>query len=415
MTKSIHLLYLTAESWPTFRADIAVLFGKYLPKHGITSDLVTEQATDSNNTAWQGGQTQLFPVPNNRIASHLSKTWQSLHAVLRCKASDYDAIQVRDMPIIALFALLIARSKDIPFFYWMSFPQSEGQIFRARARGPKAGLRYIFPLVQGTLGKWVLYKLVMPWSHHIFVQSDRMREDVASYGIPFEKMTPVPMGVDIAAAQADVITASDDERLTNKKVVVYLGTLDRARQIELLFEMLSIALKSDPDILLVLVGDTEDIDHRNWLHAEAERIGVNQSVLWTGWVPMQTAWQYVRAADVGISIFPRGFLLDSATPTKVVEYMALGIPVLANDNPDQQKIITEANCGVCVELTATNMAKGLTALISNTTDTTAMSERGLDYVRKQRDYEMLATHLSKTYVDILNTTKPNIKKSRQDK
>jgi glycosyltransferase involved in cell wall biosynthesis len=369
--------------------------------HGVTSDLVTEQVADTDNTVWQGGQAQLFHVPKSKIASHLSKTWQSLHAVLRCKASDYDAIQVRDMPIIALFALLIARIKGIPFFYWMSFPQSEGQIFRARARGPKAGLRYIFPLVQGTLGKWVLYKLVMPWSHHVFVQSDRMREDVAGYGIPFEKMTPVPMGVDIATAQADVITASNDERLTNKKVVVYLGTLDRARQIELLFEMLSIALKSYPDILLVLVGDTEDIDHRHWLHAEAERIGVNQSVLWTGWVPMQTAWQYVRAADVGISIFPRGFLLDSATPTKVVEYMALGIPVLANDNPDQQKIITEANCGVCVELSAINFTDGLIQMLSQPSNRDIMVKRGLDYVQIHRDYKNLSALLASTYSQII--------------
>jgi hypothetical protein len=29
----------------------------------------------------------------------------------------------------------VARAKGLPFFYWLSYPQSEGQIDRARQRG----------------------------------------------------------------------------------------------------------------------------------------------------------------------------------------------------------------------------------------------------------------------------------------
>ena len=40
----MRLLYLTAEQWPTFRPDVLALFGSYLPRHGIHSDLATERA-----------------------------------------------------------------------------------------------------------------------------------------------------------------------------------------------------------------------------------------------------------------------------------------------------------------------------------------------------------------------------------
>jgi hypothetical protein len=55
----LHLLYLTAEQWPTFRPDVVVLFGKYLPRHGITCDLATERniaAEDNPELPWGGGK-----------------------------------------------------------------------------------------------------------------------------------------------------------------------------------------------------------------------------------------------------------------------------------------------------------------------------------------------------------------------
>jgi len=39
----MRLIYFTAEQWPTFRADLVALFGKYLPRRGVTCDLVTER------------------------------------------------------------------------------------------------------------------------------------------------------------------------------------------------------------------------------------------------------------------------------------------------------------------------------------------------------------------------------------
>ncbi len=396
--KALRLLYLVEEPWPTFRPDIVALFGKYLPRHGLASDIVTAHAPSGAGQApWPGGAALLCATAPNPAKRHLIKLWHNLAVLLRCDRNRYDAIQVRDMPLSALIGLAVARCKRLPFFYWMSFPQSEGQVMRARARGMGAGLRYWFPLVQGVVGQWLLYRLVLPYADHVFVQSDQMALDLAWRGIAADRMTAVPMGVDLEVTQAQGIVASDDVRLADKRVLVYLGTLDRARSIEILFDMLAQVVTKMPAVVLVLAGDTEDAPHRAWLQAEARRAGVMASVIWTGWQPAELALRYVRAALIGLSPFPRGHLLDSASPTKAIEYMALGLPVVVNDNPDQKKVVDTAACGLCVALGADTFAQAVLALLDDPDRRAAMGRAGRDYVTQNRGYDTISQGLATAY------------------
>jgi glycosyltransferase involved in cell wall biosynthesis len=402
---SIRLLYITAEAFPTYHADLAVLFGKYLPRLGLFTDIVTEamnaSASSKSTLNWDGGEALLCQVPANRGFYHIVKFMHNVSCLLRCDPKKYDAIQVRDLPIAALFALLIARYKKLPFYYWMSYPQSEGQIHRAKSRGWRAGIRYFFPLILGHIGKFVLYKLVMPYADHNFVQSTKMREDLVALGLSYEKMTPVPMAVDLETARIEDIQPIDDDRLAGKRVVIYMGTLGRNRQIDVLFQMLAVVRKKQPDILLVIAGSTEDTDHLAWLKKEAERIGVNDAILWVGWMPMTEAWRYARASEVGLSPVPRGFLLDMGIPTKVLEYMALNVPVLCNDNPYQEQAVKESGAGLCVSLTAENFAEALLELLENTAQRKRMATLGRQYITEFWNYEKLAADVFAVYQNLL--------------
>ena len=403
----MHLLFLTSEQWPTFRADLTVLFGKYLPRVGITCDLVTEQDFASNATPlapWPAGKALLCKVPANRAMQYVIKFLHQLKVLITSDYKQYQAVQVRDMTIIALVALLMCKLKKRPFYYWLSYPQSEGQIQRAKARGTSAGIRYWFPLIQGIIGKWLLYKVILPNANHIFVQSQNMLEMITHHGITAENMTQVPMGVDLEAARQKPLP-SDNPVLSGKRVLVYLGTLDRVRQIEILFSMLAIIRQQVPNILLVLAGDTEDSTHREWLKQEAQKLGVMQHILWTGWLPMQEAWRYVAAAEIGLSPVPRGYLLDMSSPTKAVEYMALGLPVLMNDNPDQMQVLQESGAGICVALSPELFAKSSVMLLNNPEKGREMAMLGRAYVAEKRGYESIASMVAIRYEQLLGVSK----------
>ena len=401
----MRLLFATVEPCPTFRPDVAALFGKFLPRFGVTSDLVTERAPGvTEQVHWGGGEALLISSHGTRPRRYLKNLAHYALTLLRADRAKYQAIQVRDMPLVALLGLLAARLKRLPFFYWMSFPVPEGQIMLARKRGLSAGLiRYLLPLIwRGWIYLFLLYRIVLPRADHVFVQSDRMREDLVRKGIARQKLTPVVMGVDLEVSVPERIGLTDDARLKGKRVLIYLGTLARGRRIEILFDMLKILRQQFPDVLLLLVGEAEDEVQEKWLRMRANEAGVADATIWTGWLPVQEAWGYVRAAEVGLAPCPRGSLLDAGSPTKVVEYLALGVPVVANDNPDQERVLREGGGGLCVPLTARDFAQAVSRLLVDESLRRAMASSGQNYVRASRGYLTLAKLVADKYAELLH-------------
>ncbi len=398
---SVRLLYLTAEACPTFRADVAALFGKWLPRFGVLSDVVAARTSQVGDAAvhWEGGRAMLCNAGSGRVLRHLRLFVHTLRCTLKASPAEYSAIQVRDMPLHAAIALIVARLRGLPMYYWMSYPMPEGHLGRARSYGLSRGpLAFLWPWLRGVVGYVLLYWFVLRRADHVFVTSDRMKEDVLRLGIRPEKVTPLPMGVDLDALRPHEIEPVDDARLRGRIVLVYLGTLDAPRRIDILFDMLRLVRQERPDAILLLVGGTRDSEHLTRLRATARAVGVADHVIWTGWLPTAEAWRYVRRGDVALSPFPRGDLLDSASPTKVPEYLALGLPVVCNDNPDQQALITECGCGVCTPYDSESFAAAVLELLRmSPADRDDRVARGRAMVAARRSYEVLAAQLAGVY------------------
>ncbi len=398
----MRLLYLIPDGYPSFRPDIAVLFGNCLQRHGIATDLVAFQAgpVPKGPGGWPAGQLQLCAPRGGRAGRHALSFLHFVRCLLRARAAEYTAFQVRNMPVVALLALLIARWKGVGFIYWMSYPVSEGQIDLARERGLAAGvMRYIFPWLRGRIGVWLLYRWVLPRADHVFVQSAQMLRDVAARGVPADRMTAVPMGVDLAAIDRCLasLPAMPQPDASGPRLG-YLGTLDRTRRIEVLFAVLAGVRRQYAGARLVLVGDAGDQAHMAWLHQQARAAGVGDAVDWLGWVPTGLGWQAIAKCDLAFSLFPRGPLLDSASPTKVSEYLALGIPVVCNDSPDQADVIGRSGAGSCVPMEVHQLAEAALAVLGwDADERKARVAAGRCLVAAERNYDQIAADLAAAY------------------
>jgi len=403
--KTIRLLFFVPDPYPTFRHDVTTLFGKYLPRHGIQTDIVGQAAEfEDSQQSWLAGLALIARRRRSPATSLLEAFAHAVRVLLTMDRGRYDAIQVRDEVFTGLLALSFARWRGQRFFYWMSFPMSEWLIHLAKMHGRRLGLtRSVFMLLKGYVGRWLIYRIVLPRVDHIFAQSDRMAEELIARGLDKKKITAVPMGVDMECIDSGRIEPPRDARIRERRTIVYLGTLGRARRIDFLLDTMNIVREEVPTALLVLAGDAPEPADRAWLDKCIADRDLGNCVIRTGWLKGEHAWQYVCASEVAVSPLPRGFPWDVASPTKVVEYLALGVPVVANDQPDQEKVLRESAAGICVPYEPVAFGKAIIRLLQDKGEALDTGSRGPGYVRKERSYNVISARLASVYRRLLVT------------
>lgn len=314
--------------------------------------------------------------------------------------AEHEVIQVRDKIRTGLFAWIVARLTRRRIVYWMSFPFAEGHAVRARDVGFSKGLLiWLANWTRAKLARWVFYRFLVKRVDHLFVQSDEMLREMLEHGVPSARMTAVPMGVDSHWFDRDRIAMAGEvpEQLRGRRVLAYVGTLARSRRPEFLVQMLEKVREAEPDAFLLLIGDAPNPDERAWLRGLIANSSSANSILLTGWIDQEAAQRWLAHAEIGYSPFPRGPLLDSASPTKAIEYLAQGIPCVANDNPDQQLVLTQSGGGICVPMDVEAFAHASMRLLNDPPMAQKMGSAGKAWVRQHRDYSVLARQVASVY------------------
>lgn len=395
--KQLLILMLMRDRIPPERPDVKALFGHYLQRLGIGCDLVGPALgqTELGTSQWPAGK-----VAVTRAGGILAGALKPLHDLraIRQLQHDYDIIQVRDLTFSALSIWLLARLRGKPFVFWMSFPMVEGYEAKAREIGRKKGFVIWFAnYLRAKLARMAYYGFIARHADHLFVQSDAMLEWMHAKGIPRERMTAVPMGVDTEALAHNPVQAADDVRLAGRRVVVYLGSLGLARQPGFMLEVITKVRGRYPDVLLVLAGDGEAPDEQAWLRERIDEMGLQQHVWLTGWLPQAQAFRLVKRAELGLSPIPRGPLYDVSSPTKALEYLALGVPCVGNDIPDQRYVLERSGAGLCVPMTVPAFVSAVEMLLADRAYACSMGARGPEFIAKERSYDVLAVRVSEVY------------------
>ncbi|GAA2889115.1 hypothetical protein GCM10010517_53220 [Streptosporangium fragile] len=152
--------------------------------------------------------------------------------------------------------------------------------------------------------------------------------------------------------------------------VVYVGHLSAARGA---VELVELARRLLPHgIRLDLVG-AADPGIRPILR-DAQRQGVLD---WYGYVPNQHALRMAEGAVAGLSLLHDVPNYRRSMPTKVVEYMSRGVPVVTTPLPTAAALVERAGCGVVVPFgDVAAAARAVLALRDDPAGAAAMGARG---------------------------------------
>jgi glycosyltransferase involved in cell wall biosynthesis len=140
------------------------------------------------------------------------------------------------------------------------------------------------------------------------------------------------------------VQVKEQVRPPDEPRVVYVGHLTRARGV---VEMLELARlvhdRTDGSLKVTLVGNADQES------AALVRHAVDDGILeWTGFLPSSEALDVVEGSIAGLSLLADQPNYRASMPTKVIEYMSRGVPVITTPLPLPQRLIEETTAGMVV-------------------------------------------------------------------
>jgi len=126
----------------------------------------------------------------------------------------------------------------------------------------------------------------------------------------------------------------------DQKIALYHGYFQEKRGIEKLIE----AAEFLPEkIVIVFMGEGR---LKNKMEDSIKELGVEKKVKFFPMVPVDKVVLYVSSADLGIIPYERTCLNHYyATPNKLFECLAAGVPIACSNFPEMKKIVWEFNIG----------------------------------------------------------------------
>lgn len=404
-TAPVRLLLVKSEPYPTFRVSILYQFGKHMPSMGVRTSVAAALAHGSapEDAPWEGGgEAILWPAPRQGRVRRVTGFIASFVKHLLPALPRHDALMVRDLILTGLLGLAACRLTGKAFIYWLSYPFPESDILRADVEGPSLGpVRAFLARLRGHVSGLLLYKVLMPLADHNVVITPQLAEELTRRGLPRDRMTPNPMGVDPGLVRDLDIRPSRDPRLEGKKVIAHLGILSRTRRIDFFLPMLEHVRSRGHDAVLLLVGDGQEPSDAQWIMDQARQMGLGEHVVITGWLPREEAWSYASRADVGIVAFPDDFVFRISSPTKTVELMALGVPVVVSNNPDGQRLLADGGAGLAAPYEPRAFADAVHEILIAPERAAEMGARGRDFILRERDYAKLSAELAECIKDVV--------------
>ena len=380
----LDILFITADLFPPSRPAARALFAEGLAARGHRIDWLMQAAAPANpggEQRFKGGTAYVAPTTagGSRLA-RLHRCFAGVRNDLKVfgllKRHRYSLVQIKDKHLGALVAILAAKIHRVPVFYWLAYPH--GDAAYAARYGLLCRLRC-------ALQRWLLYRVIMPACTHVFVQSEQLRLEAARKGIPLDSVTAVPSSLNLR--DLDTTAGVEDGGAPSPPpTIVYLGTLLRERQLDFLVRVHALVVAQIPTARLTFVGSGWMPDDEHLLRVEAQRLGLGSSVTITGWLPAAEAWQHVRHAALCVSPPLPASALRSTPPAKLIEYLALGKPVVATDDPEQVEVLRQSGAGIVCGSSEPEFAAAIAELLEDPARAVRMGIAGRRYVALHRTH-----------------------------
>jgi len=189
------------------------------------------------------------------------------------------------------------------------------ELYTARYERPR-------PLVVAALKR--LEQLSQAAANQVLCVNQFLQKRAMAAGLSPSRVTVVRNGPVLGRVARAV--PDPDVKHGRRYLSCWIGKMGRQDRLDLLIAALGHLVHGlgRTDCQFAILGDGECFaDTRRMV----EELGLDQWVIFTDWVPEEVVFRYLATADVGLD----ASLQEEVSPVKAIEYMALGVPIVAFD------------------------------------------------------------------------------------
>jgi glycosyltransferase involved in cell wall biosynthesis len=217
--------------------------------------------------------------------------------------------------------------------------------------------------------------------------------DIERSAIDPAKVFIVRNGPDLARVRL----VEPDRRLKDmgKTILGYVGAMNPQDGVDHLLLALGHLVRDlkRKDFYCVLIGSGDSLET---LRAQAVELGLQDHVLFTGFIPDEDMVRYLSTADICLDPNPSSPLNDVSTWIKVMEYMALGKPVISFDLKETRTSAGDAALYVTPNNEA-QFAEAIARLMDDPAKRSEMGECGKTRVKNELGWHVTSRNLLGAY------------------
>jgi glycosyltransferase involved in cell wall biosynthesis len=181
----------------------------------------------------------------------------------------------------------------------------------------------------------------------------------------------------------------------------YIGTVRPDRGSKTMFRALGILQQEGYNAALECVGPAAS-GHKEELSELQSNLGL-QDVRMPGYLPPDQGWKRMARCHVGIAMLKKTPNFVGSYPTKLFEYMALGLPVITSDIPMYQDVVEDSGCGLAADPESPrDVAEKIATLISDPERARRMGEEGRKAVQENFNWGKEGRKLIEFYDTIIS-------------
>ncbi len=290
------------------------------------------------NSHWNHTFIPRRPLGDAPLARQLGKLLTSFLFVFKARSFHAKVLSGHDLlGLLIAYLATIGRRKETLLIY----DAHEYELGRSTGK-PRTPMKKKWI---GRLEKFLIQKSALT----ICVNSSIARQMEEDYGMSFAHVVVRNIPV---ARPIDRDLLEKNRRLFREKLglgpkdplLVYHGNLTQGRGIEPSIRLLA----ENKNAGLLILGNGPQ-SYRDQLRGEAEKLGVQERILFHPAVPGEVLLSYVGACDIAMILIrqkPKSYYF--ALPNKLFESIHASLPIICSDSPELSALVDGYGLGVCV-------------------------------------------------------------------